>query len=323
MLSKIPRIGPSHVMGLKNGFYRKEAEEVLQRIDLDGIEFLFYNHPDFPERLRQFDALPAAIYYKGSMSLDMPRVVGIVGTRKPTNNGRLWCSKLIEELRPLNVITVSGLAYGIDACAHRASLEADIPTLAILGNGLKKIYPADHCDLARKIAENGGLISQFPLNRKAEKEHFPLRNHIIAALCHALIVVQSPEKGGSMITAEIADAYHRDVMAVPGSPDQIKHRGCNALIKKHKAVMIENADDLIRLMNWDVEKAGRQMPLFQNLDTNQRAYCEYLKAKPEAHIDELIRHFEQPHSSVSTTLLELECLGLLKSLPGSRFSMTH
>ena len=293
----------------------------MRQTEEENIAFLFYTHPDFPERLKQFDALPIAIYHQGNVKLSHPRIVGIVGTRKPTRTGQIWCERLVEELSSMNVITVSGLAYGIDACAHRASLKADIPTLAVLGNGLKKMYPADHRNLARQITQNGALISQFPLFREAEKEFFPIRNHVIAALCHVLVVVQTPERGGSMITAEIANNYHRDVFAVPGSPDQSKHKGCNALIKSHKAALIENVDDMVHLMNWDVEKKDNQLNMFNTLSPDQLAYCNFLKERPGTHIDELIRHFEQRHSQVSSMLLELECMGILRSLPGYRFSI--
>jgi DNA processing protein len=249
-------------------------------------------------------------------------VVSIVGTRQPTPLGRAHCEQLIEALRHPNLLIVSGLAYGIDSIAHRKSCELNIPNIAVLGHGLGRIYPAAHYPIAQQIQNCGGLLSEYFSDIGPEKEHFPMRNRIVAGLCDALVVVETALKGGSIISAELANTYHKDVFAFPGRINDPKSKGCNLLIKQHKAALIESAEDLINMMGWEANKQqGIQKQLFEELSDQEKLVVDLFHSDKTLSIDYLSYQCHLPNSQLSAVLLGLEFKGLLQSLPGNRFTL--
>ena len=263
------------------------------------------------------------IYFKGNADLNAARMVGVVGTRHLTDYGRIACSQLITGLREHTITIVSGLAYGIDTIAHRTALEQGLPTIAAMAHGLDIVYPWTNKNLAEKMTLNGGLISDLPFGTKPDRQHFPRRNRIVAGLSDALVVVQSGISGGSLITASLADSYHRDVYALPGRIDDEKSKGCHALIRDHKAELITDAADLISKMGWDQRqhiKPQSQRTLFPDLTEDEICITEKLKQQ-EMDIDELQQKSGLTPGRLAGALLSLEIKTVIKPLPGKRFRL--
>jgi len=322
-LMSIPGIGEKTVHAIlnhKTAFVRAEAE--LAFAERQGIRILFYADKGYPYRLKACEDSPVVLYYKGQADLDHHRIVSLIGTRSPTEWGKGLCTRLVEELQEYQVLVVSGLAYGVDITAHRRCLDLDIPTIGVLGNGLDKIYPSAHLPVAKKMTEKGGLLTQFPTRTKPDRENFPMRNKVVAGMSDAIVVVESGKEGGSMITAEYANLYNKDVFAFPGRPTDPMSAGCNALIKKNKAVLVESAADLVSLMNWD--KTGIpavQRSLFVELNEQEQKIVELLKKEESVCIDRLYLELNQSPGAVAGILLELECKGVIKGLPGKRYML--
>lgn len=322
-LLKIPGIGPGISSGIATSAALSQAEQELRFLEQYGVEALFYTDERYPARLRQNADCPALLYFKGSSTdlLQARRVVAVVGTRQPTDYGRAACEELVEGLRAYDVVVVSGLAFGIDITAHRKATALGIPNIAVLGHGLSHIYPAQHRSAALKLAENGGLLSEYPHNTGPDREHFPMRNRIIAGLCDALLVVETASAGGSMITAELAGQYGRDIYAVPGRLRDPKSAGCNQLIRSQRAKLIENADDLAFSLGWD--EAGRQRSiqaqLFLDLNPAETELIDLLCQRPEIPIDELTLALRRAPGELAALLLTLEFKGLVRTLPGKRY----
>ncbi|MBC7886069.1 MAG: DNA-protecting protein DprA, partial [Saprospiraceae bacterium] len=240
-LLKIPGIGQAVTENFDTVGAMKLAEKEMKFIEKNHINVLSYLDEDYPKRLSNFDSSPVILYYKGNVNLNHHRTVAIVGTRRPSEYGKIMCDRIIEGLLSYNVLLVSGLAFGVDAAAHRKCVETGIPTLGILGHGLDIIYPSEHKALSKKMIENGGVLTEFPSETKPDRENFPMRNRIIASISDVVVVIESKRKGGSIITAEFANEYNKDVFAVPGSVTDELSEGCNKLIKQNKAHLIESA----------------------------------------------------------------------------------
>ena len=324
-LMRIPGIGPLLAENIIKQKIFDEVEEELRFIEKHKVRALTFLDNDYPQRLRQYNDSPLVLYYKGNADLNSSRIVSVVGTRKPSSYGRSICEELIQGLTNYNVMIISGLAYGIDVCAHKKSLEAGIETVGVLGHGLQKIYPATHKDIARKMIQQGGLLTEYPSGTDAEREHFPMRNRIVAGMCDALIVIETNRKGGSMISAEIANGYFKDVFAVPGRPKDPHSKGCNYLIKSHKAALIESADDLVQAMSWDQEGVpkNQQAELFIELSSEEKVVVELLRVNEELSIDQLTMKTCTNSSQMASTLLGLEFKGMLKPLPGKRYVLSR
>ncbi|MEO1714291.1 MAG: DNA-processing protein DprA, partial [Bacteroidota bacterium] len=244
-LLKIPGVGHQIARDLveKKAFLR--AEQEIQFIEKNGIAPLFFLDPEYPSRLRQIPDAPILLFLRGAAALNTDRILSIVGTRKPQPYSTHLVKQLLEEIPSSNVLVVSGLAYGVDICAHRACLDLGIPTLGVLAHGLDRIYPPDHRGVAQQMEAQGGLLSEFPSQTKPDRERFPMRNRIIAGLSDAMVVVESKRRGGSMISAYLASDYHRDVFTFPARPKDQYAAGNNLLLKTHRAQLIEGAEDLI------------------------------------------------------------------------------
>lgn len=296
------------------------AYNEMNLIEKNHIQVLSITSAAYPRRLKNCEDAPTVLYYKGQGELNPARSISVVGSRNATSYGRKLCDKLIEELSDMNVQIVSGLAYGIDIHAHRAALKQQSSTVAVLGHGLSKIYPESHRETAYNMLAGGGLLTEFSFAVAPARQHFPMRNRIIAGLADAVVVVEAANKGGALITAEIANSYNRDVCAFPGAVGQPYSEGCNYLIKTNRAHLIRGADDLCYMMGWEREKQSqqeKQLPLFTpTLTKDEKKVYDYLEEKEQATIDEIAVHCRWPQSQLAMTLLGMEISGITLSLPG-------
>ncbi len=320
-LLKIPGIGPEIANAISSPDIPALAEKEMEYIRKNNIQVLFYLDADFPSRLRHINDSPLLLYYKGNANLNSERTVAIVGTRKPTPYGLQVCRDLVGGLGDYNILLISGLAYGIDVCAHRSCLQFGIPTLGIVGHGLDTIYPPVHRGVASSMIQNGGLLTEFSSNTLPDGRHFPMRNRIIAGLADAVIVVETGKSGGSIITANIAHSYNKDVFAVPGRTSDKQSEGCNHLIKCHKAALIQNASDIGYIMNWEKPEMGKtnQRELFVELDESEQLILSLFKNQEGLDIDYLSYKTQMRNSEIASLVLNLEFKGVLKSLPGKRY----
>lgn len=287
-----------------------------------GIEILTFSDKRYPQRLRQCYDAPSVLYYRGTADLNSSRVVSIVGSRNATIYGKKICVELMEGLTDYNVLVVSGLAYGIDSCAHKESVKYSIPTVGVLGHGLDMIYPAANRKLAVAMLGNGGLLTEFPSLTKPDRQNFPQRNRIIAGLADVVIVIEAAMRGGALITAEIANNYNRDVCAFPGNIDQEYSEGCNFLIKSNRAHLISRVKDLEYLMNWEKEyKTPVLAPAKADptLTSIEKRLVELINKNGPIGIDEISSEMQVIQGKIVMALLELEMKGLVVALPGKVF----
>lgn len=315
---KIDGIGEVTANSILNNDAIVQAEKQLEFIEKHGIQVLFYADDDYPKRLRNCYDAPLLLYYKGTANLNHARIVSIVGTRNATTYGKMLCKQLVETLKDYNVIVMSGLAHGIDAAAHKESLNYDVPTVGVLGHGLDRIYPAVHKELTIKMVKNGGLLTEFLPGTIPDRENFPKRNRIIAGIADVVVVVEASLKGGALITAEIANSYHKDVYAFPGRTIDEFSEGCNFLIKTNRAALINTAKDLIYYLGWDdeiVERTEIQAQLPLNLNKDEQLVINTLKDNALG-IDDLCLKTKLQQSKLAIVLLTLEMQGLIISLPG-------
>lgn len=339
-LEKVPGVGAVVLDTITNGSVQKDAlqraEEELKFIEKENIKPLFFTDEDFPKRLKECADSPVMLYTKGVMkpvgnssiglNLNAERIVSMVGSRRCTEYGKKICEQLVEALSAYNVLILSGMAYGIDICAHRASLKNNLPTVGVLAHGLDNLYPAEHYNTSGKMLENGGLVSEFMSNTKMNPEYFPRRNRIVAGMADATVVIEATAKSGALITAEIANSYDRDVFAVPGRLDDPSSEGCNLLIKANKAMLMQTAGDVIKAMNWDVETkraAHRQQELFAHLSGDEETLVNILKQKEKAHVDDISHASGLAMSRTAALLLNLEFSGVVKSLPGKVYVLNN
>ncbi len=320
-LQRIPGVGPllADSIVAKNSLASAEAE--LDFIREHGIGVLFYLDDEFPVRLQRIKDAPALMYYKGTADLNTHQVISIVGTRKPSSYGKMQCEKLVDSLSSMDVLVISGLAYGIDITAHRKSLNVGLSTVGIMGSSFDHIYPAMHRNTANEMMQKGGILTEFGRGTLPDREHFPMRNRLIAGLCDALVVVESDIKGGSMITADLANGYHKDVFAIPGRVGDRYSKGCNYLIKSDRAHLLESGEELAEMMQWtaNLPDKGIQRSIFQDLNDQELKLCEVLNCNEPVSIDKLYKEINLTASEMASLLLELEFKGVVKSLPGKLY----
>jgi len=320
-LLKIPGVGRVAASNIRRHNVLELAEKEIEFMEKHDIQCLFYTNEKYPQRLKHYNDSPALLYYKGNADLNHHRIVSIIGTRKPSVYGKTLCEDIVENLVNYDVLVVSGLAYGIDVTAHRKSVEKKIPTVGVLGHGMSRIYPPEHRLIAEDMTEHGGILTEYTFEQGPDREHFPMRNRIVAGMCDALIVVETKLKGGSMISAELANGYNKDVFAIPGRAKDKKFGGCNYLIKNHKALMVESAEDIVGIMRWEQldETKNIQKQLFVELSEREQKVVDILKNENEMAIDKLSYSTQMLPSEISSLLLELEFKGLVKTLPGKRY----
>lgn len=249
-LLKLDGIGAFKLKAFFEKEHRLAAEEELKFIQEHNIDYCSYKDQNYPERLKHCIDGPILLFKRGSKDFSQQRMISIVGTRKVTNHGVDFIKQFVEDLAPLNPLVVSGFAYGVDITAHRAALDQGLDTIAVLAHGLNQIYPKVHAKYVKAIESQGAFITDFWSSDAFDRTNFLRRNRIIAGMSEATVVIESAEKGGSLVTADIANSYNRDVFAVPGRPGDAQSLGCNNLIKTQKAQLITSAADLIYLLNW-------------------------------------------------------------------------
>jgi DNA processing protein len=324
-LLKIPGIGPIAAESILQGAAFDLAEKELKKAEREETEILFYTDKKYPARLKQIEDAPSMIYFKGQANLNHHKSIAIVGTRQATEYGKEIVTEVIERLTPHAPLIVSGLAYGIDIQAHKQALKYDLPTLGVLGSGIDVIYPAVHKDTAKKMLAQGGLLSENPFGTKPDAHHFPARNRIIAGLCDALIVVEAAEKGGALITAEIANSYNKDVFAIPGSLGLTYSEGCNKLIRDNKAIIYTSVTDIELALGWTKEGVSSSKEASVNLDMldeDERMIVQLLLARNvPVMIDDLAYQSGLSASKLASLLLTLEFKNLVKTFPGKMFGL--
>ncbi len=320
-LTRIPGVGEQLAKAVAGREYLAEAAREAEFVAKHGIKVFFYLDDDYPFRLRQCEDSPVTFYFRGKADLNSPFILSIVGTRNATQRGREICQKIVAGLSVHfpGLIIISGLAYGIDIAAHKAALANGLPTVAVLGHGLKTIYPSIHSGVAKSILENGGQLTDFSSDTLPERNNFIRRNRIIAGISDATLIVESGLRGGALITADIAASYNRDVMAVPGRPGDEWSAGCNALIRCNKAALVEGHEDIEYLLGWKPAAlaAPVQTVLFSGMTDSERKIYEALKTEGDMTVDLLTRLLDMPVNKLSTILLQMELAGLITPCPGS------
>jgi DNA processing protein len=327
VLKKIEGIGEFRAAAIKSFKDFSIAEQEIRFIEQYAISPLFINDPAYPKRLLHCYDCPTLLYYKGSADLNNPKTVAVIGTRTNTEYGRIVTDQLIEGLSTLGILVISGLAHGIDAIAHRAALRNGLPTVGVLAHGLSKVYPVQHTSLAREIIkEGGGLLTEFRSPSIPDRHQFPARNRIVAGMADATIVVETGVKGGSIITAELANGYNRDVFAVPGKITDPRSEGCNHLICQNKAGLITDAASLLEIMNWGEDtgttlRRPRQKEIFIELTNEEQTVLNLLRGRNAVHIDEINLRSGLPNSIVAAAILNMELQNVLLALPGKRYAL--
>lgn len=287
-----------------------------------GIRPIFYTDADYPHRLRHCADSPVLLYYKGNADLNARRIVNIIGTRSPSAYGIHCCTQMVEKLAAANVMVVSGMAYGIDVVAHQTAVKCNVSTVGVMAHGLDRVYPACHRQVAAQIINNGGMLTDFMSGTQPDKQNFPKRNRIVAGMSDVTIVIESGLRGGSLITASIANSYNRDVMALPGKVNDPQSAGCLELIKNHQAQLITDADDVLRAMGWQEQPAALrvhpQRQLFVTLSEEEKALLSLFDNQGRC-IEELFEYSPLPGTRVMSLVHKLEMQHFIKSGPGQKY----
>lgn len=321
-LEKVPGIGPKLIASITDRKVLTAAEKELAYVRKHKLRMLFYLDVDYPQRLKQAPDAPVLLFLKGNADPDAQRMVAIVGTRTPTAHGKRTCEELVEGLKEVNATIVSGLAYGIDIVAHRTAVRERMPTIASVAHGLDKLYPGEHAATAKDMLEHGGLVSELPSGSPFAPGNFPARNRIIAGLADCTVVVESGPKGGSLITAGIANSYDRDVFAFPGRASDPQSEGCNRLIQRNEAALVTSAKDVITLMEWQPRprrKVAEQVSLFPGLQPDEQLLVDIIRSQGRIGIDDLCAQSRMAQGKAAGLLLALEFAGVVRSLPGKMY----
>lgn len=321
-LLAIEGVGEILYNNLKNKEVFALAEAELKYIASNNINTCFYLEKDYPERLKHCIDGPVLLFTSGDISLEGRKAISIVGTRQMTSYGSDFCRKLIEDLAPLNPVIISGFAYGVDIHAHQVAMENNLKTVGVVAHGLNQVYPKVHKKYVARMEENGGFITEFWSSSNPDKENFVKRNRIVAGLSEATIIIESADKGGSLITANIANDYNRDVFAVPGRITDKYSMGCNNLIKQQKANVLTCAADLIYMLNWELEEKKHkpvQKQLFISLEGDEQLVYDYLQKNGKELMDTIALQCNMPIYRISSILLNMELKGVIRPLPGKLF----
>ncbi|MFT4660881.1 MAG: DNA processing protein [Patiriisocius sp.] len=319
-LLKIPGINSGLANNILGNNVMERASEELKFIEKQGINCIFYLDKEYPIKLKNCEDSPILLYCKGSFSFSDRKIISIVGTRNATHYGKEFIAQFIKDLKPYDPIIVSGLAYGIDVTAHKQAMKNGLQTIGVVAHGLDIIYPAAHRSISKEMQETGGVMSEYVSGTKAGPERFPMRNRIVAGLADAVIVVESAKTGGSMITADLANGYSRDVYAVPGRTMDTYSQGCNYLIQSNRAHLINNAQELIDMLGWKNESPKNvQSQMFFELNIDEEKIVDLLRKHGEITIDEISLSSSLPMSKVSSNLLNLEFNGVVLSRPGKKY----
>ena len=334
-LKSIDGIGAVLIKNLKDKSIFEKAERELRFIEKEKTTILYYQNDDYPNKLKHCIDGPVLLFGSGNLNFENRKIISIVGTRVVTSHGVDFCKKLIEDLAIFNPIIVSGFAYGVDIVAHQAAMENKLQTIGVLAHGLNQVYPKAHKKYVAKMEENGGFLTEFWSNSNPDKENFVRRNRIVAGMSEATVVIESAEKGGSLITAIMANDYNRDVFAVPGRTSDKYSQGCNNLIKTQRANLMTSAADLVYILNWEIHSQDQtrgkaeldgannnkviQKQLFVSLDNDEQKVYDYLQRNGKQLLDSIALECEFPIFRISSLLLNMELKGVIRPLPGKLF----
>ncbi|WP_299223679.1 DNA-processing protein DprA [uncultured Psychroserpens sp.] len=323
-LLKIDGIGLTTIKNLFSSEHMKAAEEELKFITDQKIVSLYFEDIDYPKRLKQCIDSPILLFQAGHVSLKQKHIISVVGTRKITTYGIAFCEKLVEQLAVFDPIIVSGFAYGTDITAHKAALKNNLQTIGCLAHGLNQIYPRSHKKYMADVEKRGGFLTDFWSTDTFDRTNFLKRNRIIAGISEATIVIESAEKGGSLVTADIANSYHRDVFAVPGRVTDSQSAGCNNLIKTQQAHTLSTPLDIPYILNWELDTKQQpsvQKQLFVELTPNEKLIYSYLKDHEKQLLDIIALECQIPIFKVASALLNMELKGIVRPLPGKQFEL--
>lgn len=323
-LLKIDGIGSNILKDVYNKNHLLAAEQELKFIKENHITCLYFMDSNYPEKLKHCIDGPILLFQSGQVDLKKQRLISIVGTRQITSSGVAFCEQLIEQLAVFNPVIISGFAYGTDITAQKAALKHKLQTVGCLAHGLNQIYPKVHKKYVAEIERNGGFLTEFWSTSNPERENFLKRNRVIAGVSEATIVIESAEKGGSLVTADIANSYNRDVFAVPGRTTDAQSTGCNNLIKYQKAHLLSTSMDVPYILNWELEndkKPAIQKQLFVELEADEKIIHNFLKPLKPQLLDSIALECQMPIFRVAGVLLNMELKGVIRPLPGKLFEV--
>lgn len=321
-LLKIEGIGKITLKGLFDFEHLEAAESEYDFIRRNEIACTYFMDSDYPDYLKHCIDSPVLLFKRGNIDFERRKIVSVVGTRNMTSYGAAFCESFISEIAPLNPIIVSGFAYGVDIAVQRAAIDHGLQTIGCLAHGLNQIYPKVHKKYMPDVENNGGFLTEFWSSSEPDRENFLKRNRVIAGMSEATVVIESAEKGGSLVTADIANSYDREVFAVPGRASDKYSVGCNNLIKKQKAHVLTSAADLIYLLGWEIEEQPKkeiQKQLFVELDKTEKVIYGYLQENGKQLLDKVALDCKLPIFKASSTLLNMEMKGAVRPLPGKLF----
>ena len=330
MPERIPEVSQRVIEALDCPQAVLRAEQEYEFIRKNRISCLSFHDEAYPSRLRECEDAPVVLFFKGNADLNSLHILNMVGTRNATDYGTQICASFLRDLKALcpEVLVVSGLAYGIDIHAHREALANELPTVGVLAHGLDRIYPHVHRKTAVDMLEKGGLLTEFLSGTNPDRHNFISRNRIVAGMCDATIVIESAEKGGSLITAELAEGYHRDCFAFPGRISDEYSKGCNRLIRDNKASLLLSAEDFVQAMGWNIpmtlsEKVSVQRSLFIELSEEEQKIVAILEKLGNLQINSLVVEADIPVNKMTALLFELEMKGVIRVLAGGMYQLLN
>ncbi len=321
-LQKIEGIGSVITSGLWDAIHLEEAEKEMAYLIKNDVEYTFFKDATYPKYLKHCIDAPILLFQRGNMDVSNKRIISIVGTRQITSYGMAFIEEFMASIAPLDPVIVSGFAYGVDIAAQRAAMDNNLQTIGCLAHGLNQIYPKAHQKYVSKVEKNGGFFTEFWSTSNPDRENFLKRNRVIAGMSEATIVVESAERGGSLVTADIAHSYNRDVFAVPGRSTDKYSTGCNNLIKQQKAHVLTSAADLVYVLGWELtekEEHTHQRELFVELNETEKSIYQYLQLNGKQLLDTVALECNLPIFKTSSTLLNMEMKGVIRPLPGKLF----
>ena len=297
----------------------EKATLLLKQHQTKKVSVIPYEHTCYPGKLKQIHNPPSLLYSTSLFDFNKHRLLAIVGTREATNYGKNFVKKLVKNLAKYQVSIVSGLAYGIDICVHRAALANNLPTIGVVAGGLDMIYPPEHKKEVKAMLTQGCVISEQPLGIKPEKHHFPVRNRIIAGMVDAVVVIEAGKKSGALITAKYANDFNREVFALPGNVENAYSTGCNDLIKTHQAHIVTSAEDIAYLMHWDRD-LQQEKKVHINLNQEESSILTILQTKSPLRLKELTEQTNINPKKLSCLMLQLEMKNLIAKISGNEYA---
>jgi DNA processing protein len=329
LLERIPGISRRIIAEIHRPDVLLRAEKEVLFIEKNKIQPLFIKDKNYPERFKECIDAPPLLYFRGNADLNTEKIISVVGTRNASNYGKEITEKLLHDISETypDTLIVSGLAYGIDICSHKAALKNKLPTVGVLAHGLDRIYPPAHRNTAVEMLENGGLLTDFISETNPDRQNFVKRNRIVAGISDCTIVIESAEKGGALITSSIADTYNKDVFAIPGKVTDVYSSGCNSLIKQKKAALITCAEDLFREMCWDKKKKtlppAIQRSLFVDLNPDEQLLVDLLSKTDSLQLNIIAVESNMPVGKLAALLFELEMKGIARCMPGGLYRLVN